>query len=147
MKHILVLRLYFQDINFIIIKNTNFNMARESSYRAKRVSQLIHQEISQYLIRELPEFLGFLTVTSVEMPADLKTARISVSVLQKGKREDILKLLQKRAPHFRRLLANRLNLRYNPELIFDIDTSADLEERIDQVLEDIKGKNESEDKA
>ncbi|MDW3228813.1 MAG: 30S ribosome-binding factor RbfA [Acidobacteriota bacterium] len=122
-------------------------MARESSYRAKRVSQLIHQEISQYLIRELPEFLGFLTVTSVEMPADLKTARISVSVLQKGKREDILKLLQKRAPHFRRLLANRLNLRYNPELIFDIDTSADLEERIDQVLEDIKGKNESEDKA
>ena len=120
-------------------------MTRESSYRAKRVGQLIQQEISQSFIRELPELVGFLTVTSVEMPADLKTAKISVSVLQKAKREAILKLLQKRAPHFKKLLADKLNLRYNPELIFVIDTSADLEEKIDQVLETIKGKNEPED--
>jgi ribosome-binding factor A len=115
-------------------------MAREASYRAKRVSQLVQQEISQYLISELPEFVGFLTVTSVEMPSDLKTARISVSVLQKGKRAEILKLLQKQVPHFRKLLAARLNLRYNPELIFVIDTSVDFEERIDQLLETIKKK-------
>lgn len=120
-------------------------MIKESSYRPKRVSHLIQQEISQYLINELPEMVGFLTVTKVEMPADLKTAKISVSVLEKERREAILKLLKKKAPYFRKLLASRLNLRYNPELIFVIDTSADYEERIDRLL-DLVRKNEPEDK-
>jgi len=113
-------------------------MPGQSSYRPKRVSQLILQEISHLLIAELPEMTGFLTVTGVEMPADLKTARISVSVLQKEKRETILKLLQKRAPYFRHLLATRLNLRYNPELIFVLDLSADYEEKIDRLLNALK---------
>ncbi len=120
-------------------------MNKESSYRPRRVSQLIQQEISQYLITELPEMVGFLTVTAVEMPSDLRTARISVSVLQKEKRESILKLLEKKAPHFRRLLADRLNLRYNPELIFVIDTTSDYGERIDKLLESLK-KNEPDNK-
>jgi len=119
-------------------------MKKEGSYRPKRISQLIQQEISQYLITELPEMVGFLTVTGVEMPPDLKSARITVSVLQKDKREPILKLLEKRASYFRKLLATRLNLRYNPELIFIIDTSADYEERIDRLLEVVK-KHEPED--
>ncbi|HRD02404.1 MAG TPA: 30S ribosome-binding factor RbfA [Candidatus Saccharicenans sp.] len=116
-------------------------MKKEASYRPKRVSQLIQQEISQYLINELPEMTGFLTVTGVEMPADLRTARISVSVLQKDKRQSVLKLLERNASHFRRLLASRLNLRYNPELIFILDTSVDQEEKIDRLLELVK-KNE-----
>lgn len=121
-------------------------MPAEGSYRPKRVSQLILQEISRLLISELPEMTGFLTVTGVEMPPDLKTARISVSVLQKEKREPILKLLQKRTPYFRRLLATRLNLRYNPELIFVLDLTADYEERIDRLLDSLKD-NEPEDKS
>ncbi len=120
-------------------------MPGQGSYRPKRVSQLILQEIGRLLISELPEMAGFLTVTGVEMPPDLKTARISVSVLQKEKREPILKWLQKRAPHFRRLLATRLNLRYNPELIFVLDLSADYEERIDRLLDSLK-ENEPDDK-
>ncbi|HEK85971.1 MAG: 30S ribosome-binding factor RbfA [Candidatus Saccharicenans sp.] len=120
-------------------------MVKESSYRAKRVSHLIQQEISQYLIEELPEMVGFLTVTGVEMPPDLLTAKISVSVLEKNRRESTLRLLQKKVPYFRKLLANRLNLRYNPQLIFVIDHSADYEEKIDQLLELVK-KNEPEDK-
>jgi len=121
-------------------------MVKESSYRAKRVSHLIQQEISQYLINELPEMTGFLTVTKVEMPADLKTARISVSVLEKEKRAQVLRLLEKRASYFRKLLATRLNLRYNPQLIFVVDTTADYEENIERLL-DIVRKNEPEDKA
>jgi ribosome-binding factor A len=113
-------------------------MRKEGSYRPKRVSHLIQQEISLYLINELPEMIGFLTVTGVEMPADLKTARISVSVYPKDRRQPVLKLLEKAAPHFRRLLASRLNLRYNPELIFILDTSADQEEKIDRLLELVK---------
>lgn len=120
-------------------------MTREGSYRPKRVSQLIQQEISLLLINELPVVAGFLTVTDVEMPPDLKSARISVSVLQKEKREFILKLLQKRASHFRKLLATRLNLRYNPELIFVLDVSADYEERIDRLMNSLKD-HDSEDK-
>ncbi|MCI4445409.1 MAG: 30S ribosome-binding factor RbfA [Candidatus Aminicenantes bacterium] len=113
-------------------------MIKESSYRAKRVSHLIQQEISKYLIEELPEMVGFLTVTKVEMPPDLLTAKISVSVLEKERRESILKLLERKTPYFRKLLANRLNLRYNPQLIFVIDTSVDYEEKIDHLLDIIK---------
>jgi ribosome-binding factor A len=115
-------------------------MVKESSYRAKRVGHLIRQEISQYLINELPEIAGFLTVTKVEMPADLKTAKISVSVLEKEKRPQVLQLLEKRASYFRKLLATRLNLRYNPRLIFVIDTSADYEENIERLLELVRKK-------
>ncbi|MBC7364905.1 MAG: 30S ribosome-binding factor RbfA [Candidatus Aminicenantes bacterium] len=120
-------------------------MIKEGSFRPKRVSHLIQMEISRYLISELPEMVGFLTVTKVEMPADLKTATISVSVLEKNRRETVLKLLKKKAPYFRKLLASRLNLRYNPELIFVLDTSIDQVERIDQLLDLVK-KNESDDK-
>ncbi|NMC64796.1 MAG: 30S ribosome-binding factor RbfA [Acidobacteria bacterium] len=121
-------------------------MRKEASYRPKRVSHLVRQEISQYLINELPELTGFLTVTGVEMPADLRTAKISVSVLEKDKRQLVLMKLEKAAPHFRRLLATRLNLRYNPELIFVLDTSVDQEEKIDHLLELVK-KNEPVNKS
>ncbi len=120
-------------------------MSAHQSYRPKRISQLIQQEISRLLITELPEMVGFLTVTGVEMPPDLKTARISISVLQKERREPVLRLLQKRGSYFRKILASRLNLRYNPELIFVLDTSVDYEERIDRLLDAIKD-NEPEDK-
>lgn len=120
-------------------------MIKEGSFRPKRVSHLIQMEISKYLINELPEMVGFLTVTKVEMPADLKTATISVSVLEKNRREAVLKLLEKKAPYFRKLLAARLNLRYNPELIFVLDTTIDQVERIDRLLDLVK-KNEPEDK-
>jgi len=118
-------------------------MRKEASYRPKRVSHLVRQEISQYLINELPELTGFLTVTGVEMPG---TAKISVSVLEKDKRQLVLMKLEKAAPHFRRLLATRLNLRYNPELIFVLDTSVDQEEKIDHLLELVK-KNEPVNKS
>jgi ribosome-binding factor A len=121
-------------------------MRKEASYRPKRVSHLVRQEISQYLINELPELTGFLTVTGVEMPADLRTAKISVSVLEKDKRQLVMMKLEKAVPHFRRLLATRLNLRYNPELIFILDTSADQEEKIDHLLELVK-KNEPVNKS
>lgn len=120
-------------------------MIKEGSFRPKRVSHLIQMEVSKYLINELPEMVGFLTVTRVEMPPDLKTANIYVSVLEKSRREAVLKLLEKKAPYFRKLLATRLNLRYNPELIFVLDTTIDQAERIDQLLDLIK-KNEPDHK-
>ncbi len=50
--------------------------------RLERVNQLIKEEISMLLQRELKDpRLGFVTVTEVDVTADLKQAKVYVSVL------------------------------------------------------------------
>lgn len=111
--------------------------------RPERVAQAIKEEISLILHDEIKDpRLGFVTITKVEITADLRQARIFFSVL--GKEEDYKKTkaaLDSALGFIRCLVAQRINLRFVPEIIFREDRSSEYSVRIEQVLNEIKGVN------
>jgi len=112
--------------------------------RIDRVTESIRKEISLILHDELKDpRLGFVTVTRVEMTQDLRSAKVSFSVL--GNEEDYKKTkeaLDCAMGFIRRLIAQRINLRLAPEIIFREDRSCEHSVRIQEVLDQIKELNE-----
>jgi ribosome-binding factor A len=107
--------------------------------REKRIGSLIKEELGRMLIEDFQgEQPGLITITRVEMSADLMTARVLLSVFGAPDAGEVLDQLQKRKGHIRKELASRINLRYNPELIFDLDPTPEYEERLDRLMESTK---------
>lgn len=116
--------------------------------RQRRVAELLHQEISELIQYHTQDpRLGFVTVTEVEVSADLRQARVYVSVL--GDDTDVqntLAGLTSAAGYFQHQLGQSLSLRYIPKLVFKLDTSLEYGLHIDQILDSLKEEDElSED--
>ena len=114
--------------------------------RYDRVAQAIKKEASIILHDELKDpRLGFITITRVELTQDLRSAKIFFSVLGKDDAHKKTKEALNSASGFiRRLIAQRINLRIAPEIIFKEDRSIEYSVRIQEVLEQIKEKKEGE---
>lgn len=108
--------------------------------RTQRIAEAIRQEASMIIHDKLKDpRLGFVTVTRVEVTADLRLAKIYFSVL--GNVEDYKKTkeaLDSGLGFIRRLVAQRLNLRIAPEIMFFEDRSSEYSVRIQEVLDEIK---------
>jgi len=116
--------------------------------RKDKVTEAIRKEVSIIVHDELKDpRLGFVTITRVEMSKDLRFAKIFFSVL--GKDEDYKKTrdaLDSALGFIRRLVAQRIRLRFAPEIIFREDRSSEYSVKIQQVLEEIKELNEPQSK-
>ncbi|MBM3249268.1 MAG: 30S ribosome-binding factor RbfA [Candidatus Omnitrophica bacterium] len=108
--------------------------------RIDKVAEAVRQEASLIIHDKLKDpRLGFVTVTRVEMAPDLRIAKIYFSVL--GKPEDFKKTkdaLDSALGYIRMLIAERINLRFAPEIIFYEDHSSEYSVRIQEVLDKIK---------
>lgn len=115
--------------------------------RRDRVSEAIRKEVSVIVHDKLKDSrLGFVTITGVELTADLRRALIFFSVL--GNEEDYKKTkkaLDSALGFIRSLVAKRINLRLAPEIAFKEDRSAEYSVRIQEVLQEIKELNQPED--
>ena len=108
--------------------------------RSERVGEAIRRSISGILHTELrdPRMQGFITVTRVEVTADLRFARIHYSVLGDEKKKKSIAIGLRCAKSFiRKRIANELKLRYAPDIAFKYDERAEHSERIDRVLDKI----------
>ncbi len=104
--------------------------------RSRRVAELIKEEIGRLLIREFQDSsTGLVTVTRVEMPPDLRTAHVYVSVFGTENPQAIFDRLDRSKGHYRKTLASRVKLKYNPELFFVLDPGPEHEEKIDRLIE------------
>ena len=107
--------------------------------RKKRISSLLQEALSRILIEELQGVTsGVVTVTRIDVPADLKSARVYLSVFGTEEPARVLAHLEKRTGFLRKVLASTVKLKYNPMLIFLLDPSAEFDERIDQILQSAK---------
>jgi ribosome-binding factor A len=108
--------------------------------RSIRVGDLIRREVSFILEKELRDpRLGFVTVTGTDVTPDLRSARIYVSVLgDDDKVKENLKALKGAEKYVRYLIAERIRLKYVPEISFHIDQSQIYGERIDRILKEVK---------
>lgn len=108
--------------------------------RMDKVNQQIKREIGQILLQELgdPRFM-FVTVTAVDVSKDLRHAKVYYSVLGDQKNLPSVKSgLEKARGMIRKLVGERITIRYTPELFFAYDDSVEKSARIEKTLREIK---------
>jgi ribosome-binding factor A len=75
-----------------------------------------------------------VSVTRVDTTADLRYAKVFVSVYDKSLSKEVLKGLKSSGGYLRHELASRLSLRYTPELVWVEDNSITYGARILDIL-------------
>jgi ribosome-binding factor A len=111
-----------------------------ASTRPDRVGDQIRTELALLIAREVHDpGVGFLTLTRVKVTPDLQLARVYYTSLgdEKAQRETA-RALQRAAPFLRRQLGQRIRLRRVPELEFFYDESIARNDRIEQILQELK---------
>ena len=118
-----------------------------ASRRQRRVAQQIHRELGQVLMREVRDpRLSEVTITEVRVTPDLLLARIYFSVLGETEAERAaLAALERAGGFLRTQLAERLSLRFMPELTFLLDRSAEYGRRIEELLDQIAAEESPQD--
>jgi ribosome-binding factor A len=117
-----------------------------SSGRMRRVDEAIRQVLGDAVTGELKDpRVGFVTVTDVRTSADLRHARVYVSVLgQSGapsgdaQREQTLDGLRSAHGYLQGRVASELRLKRTPTLQFDYDETTDRALRVDELLGEIE---------
>ena len=107
--------------------------------RILRLNSLIKRELSGILLRELDLEAGtFLTINEVIVSSDLQQASIKVSIFPSEKAEKILKILQKEQNFLRHCLLKKINIRFIPKLVFELDKSVERAAAIEKLILDDK---------
>ena len=111
-----------------------------TSYRADQVGEQVREEIMSIVRRELKDpRIGFVSITSVRMSPDLRHASVRVSVLgtPEQQNESIRGLVSAKGL-IRHELGRRLqNLKFSPELRFDLDSSIEYAVHIAELLKEV----------
>lgn len=116
----------------------------KNNNRITRINDEIMKEISQILRAEIKDpRIGVMTsVIRVDTTQDLKYCKVYVSVL--GNEEDkknVMEGLKNANGFIRHLVAERVNLRYTPELIFKLDDSVEYAVRMTKLIDEISKEN------
>lgn len=108
--------------------------------RPERVAEAIRDELATLLARDVHDpGVGFITLTTVKVAPDLQLARVYYTSMGDEKaRHETAKALGRALPFLRRQIAQRLRLRRVPELQFFYDESVANQDRIEQILLDLK---------
>lgn len=111
--------------------------------RVARVEKEVQEAVARYLIRDLRDELpGLVTVSRVQMPADLRSARVYISLLAPGEDEAALMdqaadILQAWAPEIQERLNRELKLRFCPKLEFFADETWDRVLKVESLLHEV----------
>lgn len=114
-------------------KNNNISnrMARVNEELKKELSNIINYEVKNSNVT------GMVSVTKVKTSPDLKYAKVSVSILNSRNVKQTLAGLKAASGFIRSRIAQTMNLRVTPELVFELDESLIYGEKIDTILERI----------
>lgn len=115
--------------------------------RAGRIAKQMQELLSELLLFQAtdPRLQG-VYVTDVTVDRELSVASIFVSALEGSERErEILEGLRHASGFLRSELARQMDLRTFPRLRFVWDVTPERAQRIEQIISDLKAKDESED--
>jgi len=111
---------------------------KKTSQRAHRVGDQIQRELAQLLRDEIKDpRVGRVTITAVEVSADLSHAKVFFSHLAGREQADAtVQALQRAAGFLRSELAHRLSLYSVPQLTFAYDDSIESGMRLTQLIDE-----------
>ena len=107
--------------------------------RTRMVGDMLREELVDIVRREVKDpRLAFWSITHVEVPPDLRTARVYVSVLgTEQERTETLAALRSASKFIRFHLKPRLRMRQIPDLEFRDDRTMEEADEITRVLRDL----------
>lgn len=109
------------------------------SNRQKRISRLLQKDLGEIFQIEVSNLIPgvMITVTKVDVTADLSLARVYLSIFGKDASE-VITLIQVHNKMIRKKLGDRIKnqLRKTPELRFYIDDSLDYLDNIEKLLKE-----------
>lgn len=110
-----------------------------ASFRQDRISEELRRELDRIIRSDVrdPRVECTYSITRADVTRDLRYAKVHVSVLEDDKREGMLRALKGAAGFLRRELGGRMQLRYTPELIFELDTNIEYADRIGKLLREV----------
>lgn len=109
------------------------------SRRTQQVGEFLREELTDIIRREVKDpRVGFMSLTRVEVPPDLRTARVYVSVLGTDEeRMATLTALRSASGFIRHHLRPRLRMRQIPGLEFRDDRSMEHADQIARTLQEL----------
>lgn len=109
-------------------------------YRMQQINELVKQEVGKILTERVRDpRVRMVTITEVRTTPDLQLSRVYFSVLNEEENLDKAREGLERAKGFiRKLLGDRLTIRYTPELQFFYDESTARGDRIMRALRDLR---------
>lgn len=115
--------------------------------RAEQMSSVIHRATQSVMSAGFgdPRLDGLmLTITSVKVTADLRTAVINVSVLPQNKERRAIAGLKAAAKHVRRQVGDLVSVHQLPEFIFKIDKAAKRQAEVLEALAKVRAEEEAQ---
>jgi len=111
------------------------------SRRPQRIALQIQHEVSMMISRDMKDRrVGFVTVTGVAVSPDLRHAKVFVSLMgSETEKKETLSTLNHANGWVRHELGQRIRMKYLPEVVFLPDTSQEYGERIDRLIDEIRG--------
>jgi len=93
--------------------------------RGRRVASLVREIVSRVLVTELSDpRVGLVTVTGVDVSADLRLADVRVSVLGEAKaRRQCMEAIAHSRGHIQQRVADAIDMKFCPILRFHLDDS------------------------
>ena len=117
--------------------------------RSEKVQVQLKREISRILHENLKDpRIGFVTLTRIDLTGDLRYAKVYFSVLgDDANQRSSVEGIQSAAGYIRRLVGERLKLKFVPELVFKLDKSIeysiDLEKTFERLRNEQKNSQDS----
>lgn len=110
-----------------------------AGYRQEQLNELLMCELAQVFrdVKDPRVSDSFVSVTGADVAKDLSVAKVYFSVMN-GDPAEVKKGLDSAKGYIRCCLAERLNLRLTPKLVFIHDDSGEKAVRINKILKDIK---------
>lgn len=108
-----------------------------SNHNISRLNEDVKREISA-LLREVKDPRvsgGFVSVSSCRLTNDLSFCTIYITALENG--AEAIEGLKKASGFLKKQLANRVEMRKMPELIFKLDESLDYYRHIEKIIENL----------
>ena len=118
-----------------------------ASNRIGRINEEIQKELAS-LLRKVkdPRVAGtMISITHVETTPDLRYAKIFVSFLENDREKDAMKGLQSAGGWLRRELGHALQLRYTPELVWELDDSITYGAHMLELINSLEVKHDEDD--
>jgi ribosome-binding factor A len=118
---------------------------RTATYpRALRVNQVLRQVVAEELERLVDaDELPMVTVTSVDVAPDLRTAVIYLASLS----EETAVVLEERRKHLQKLIGLQMTMKRTPRLTFQADPAIVAGSRVEELLRGLHSEGESEAEA
>ncbi|MGH2735007.1 MAG: 30S ribosome-binding factor RbfA [Actinomycetota bacterium] len=105
------------------------------SQRVIKVQKLAREVLGELIQNLKDPRVGFVTVTAVRVTADLRHARVLVSVLGSASdQESTMAGLRSATPVLRTEMGHEMRMKYTPELVFELDTRTDEALRVEELL-------------